>query len=86
MGSLNEAQYFTVFCSGRNSEHIHSLLIIINILQNFCLFYSFLNWDLTEVIMRQMVICWLRLMCWPMTVLLGIASVCFSVFVVMYID
>lgn len=36
--------------------------------------------------MRQMVICWLRLMCWPMTVLLGIASVCFSVFVVMYID
>lgn len=75
MGSLNEAQYFTVFCSDRNSEHIHSLLIIINILQHFCLFYSFLNWDLTEVIMRQMVICWLRLMCWPMTVLLGIASV-----------
>lgn len=32
---------------------------------------SFLSWDLTGVTMRLTVICWLRLMYWPMTVLPG---------------
>lgn len=32
---------------------------------------SFLSWVLTGETMRQMVICWLRLMYWPMTVLPG---------------